>query len=123
MQNPHKNRVQVGGDRSRSIFGTPAHFVTLEQEWQRNWSYSSPPPFDASCGPVYDWLIENVGEEWVDWAASLDECHGGWPRRSITLAFKDETKALFTVMRWGKVTPSIIYYEPWYSMMKSGAPK
>lgn len=92
------------------IFETPAFFVTLEEEWTREWSYSSPPPFDTGATPVYDWLNENVGEEWVDWAAVLDECHGGHPRRAITVAFKDETKALYTIMRWGKVTPSIRHY-------------
>ena len=112
MQNPHKGRVQVGGDRSRSIFGTPAYFVTLEEQWDRqSWSYSTPPSVTADVIPeVFHWLNENVGEEWVDWAAALDECHGGFPRRAITVAFKDETKALFTSMRFGRVTPTILRY-------------
>lgn len=84
----------------------------LEEQWSReDWNYSSPPPVNESTIPeVYAWLNANVGEEWVDWAVSMDECHGGHPRRAITVAFKDEKMAMWTALRFGKVTPTLIYY-------------
>lgn len=58
---------------------------------------------------IHQWLIENVGDEWVDWAASVSVTFGE-KNHTVTLALKEEINALLTAMRFGKVTPAIGKY-------------
>ena len=73
---------------------------------------------------VFEWLTESVGEEWVDWVGIMENCHGGQPQNTVTIAFRSPVAAIYAMMKFGKIEPKLVYYEPFYSMMtKSGAPK
>lgn len=97
MDNPHKPRALVAEDRTRRIFGDhPAYFIyfPFDRVNHRSFNRALPPG-------VAEWLTEHIGEEWIDWAGTVMLC--SQYRDVVALAFRDENKALYAALNFGKI--------------------